>query len=133
MLVLAFTGCIHVPIQHGVTENYYRNRDTADTSEVIIYREMQYVGGAALLQVLVDSVSLAGLYTGEYIRFTMTPGQHIISAKHFSGVSSYMPVIITAGANKYVILSMTWAGDLNFLEVDKAEMDNVIKGRTELK
>lgn len=70
------------------------------------------------MQVLLEGKPIAGIGTGEYIRLKLAPGQHVISARIYTGRSSYLPVQIAPSFSRFFVLSMNFSGELNFMEID---------------
>ena len=91
IILVCCVGC-SVSIPHGITKDFPRAPDVSNGQNLIVIRESQFVGGGALMQLLVDSTAVAGIASGEYVRLYLEPGLHIISARIFTGRSGYLPI-----------------------------------------
>ena len=66
------------------------------------------------MQLLVDSTAIAGLASSEYGQLYLAPGQHIFSARTYTGRTAYLPILMPATGKKFYELSMNMSGELSF-------------------
>ena len=131
IVLMCCAGCA-VSIQHGLTNDFPRAPDTSNGPNLIVIRESQFVGGAILMQLLLDSTTVAGIASGEYVRLYLAPGQHIISARIHSGRTGYLPIKMPSTGKKFYELSMNLSGELNFLEINSEQAKNLMDGKKEI-
>jgi hypothetical protein len=128
LVLMCCAGCA-VDVQHGLTNDYLQTLDTSNEPNLLIIREIQFVGGGVLMQVLIDSTAIAGLASGEYVQLYLAPGQHIISARIYTGRTTYLPILMSPTGKKFYELSMNMSGELNFLEIRPEQVEEFLEGK----
>lgn len=131
LVLMCCAGCA-VSIQHGLTNDYLQSLEASNEPNLIVLRESQFVGGAVLMQLLIDSTVVAGIASGEYVRLYLAPGQHIISARIYTGRTGYLPILMPLIGTKFYELSMNLSGELNFLEINPEQVKDFIEGKKEI-
>lgn len=131
LVLMCCAGCA-VSIQHGLTNDYLQSLETSNEPNLIVIRESQFVGGAVLMQLLIDSTVVAGIASGEYVGIYLAPGQHIISARIYTGRTGYLPIRMPPTGTKFYELSMNLSGELNFLEINPEQVEDFMEGKKEI-
>lgn len=131
LVLVCCAGCA-VSIQHGLTNDYLQSTGTTNEPNLILIRESQFIGGAVLMELLIDSTVVAGIASGEYVRLYLAPGQHIISARIYTGRTGYLPILMPSVGKKFYEMSMNLSGELNFLEINPKQVEDFMQGKKEI-
>lgn len=130
-VLMCCAGCA-VSIQHGFTNASLQSMRTTNEPNLTVIRESQFIGGAVLMQLLIDSTVVAGIASGEYVRLYLAPGQHIISARIYTGRTGYLPILMPSAGKKFYEMSMNLSGELNFLEINSKQVEDFMEGKKEV-
>ena len=76
--------------------------------------------------------AVAGIASGEYVGLYLAPGQHIISARIYTGRTGYLPILMPPTGTKFYELSMNFSGELNFFEINPEQVENFMRGKKEI-
>lgn len=97
--LIAAVGC-----SRGRTSRFPPPLDPAQSAEVVVLRNKNAYGSAGTVPIVLDGVTIAHLWTGQHVRFRVTPGTHSVGVRE-----SPLSLQFDTGRSYYFLITPTAA------------------------